>query len=297
MGASVVRALIYRGDDVNVLDSGVAAGFDYLDGVPARLIRGYLRDGTRSLMRSGTACLSVVHLAAQTSVPESIAKPVEDLAANVDASVFLLETMRTRALQNRVRLVQRGRWWTPSPAREELDSFPVSPYGAAKASIESYLKAYQQAYGLHGVSLRFANAYGRAREPQGQRDPDVREGLSARRSADHPRHRQPDARLHSTSTTLTYAILLCLDARSDAIAGRVYQIGTGVETSLLELANKLFEVGATRGDLSSRREPGDVARNVSDISLVRRELGFAPRVGLREGLTGTLEWFRGNWHG
>jgi UDP-glucose 4-epimerase len=185
----------------------------------------------------------------------------------------------------------------PPPAREDLTPFPVSPYGAAKASIEAYLKAYQQAYRLLGVSLRFANAYG---PWSGHKSSVVAAFIKAylRGGPLTIRGTGNQTRDYIHIDDLTDAILLSLDATSDAVAGREFQIGTGVETSLLELAHTLFDVGGHEVEIvRAEPSPGDVARNVSDVSIARRDLGFEPHVTLREGLSSTLEWFRGNWHG
>jgi UDP-glucose 4-epimerase len=295
IGAAVVRALGDRGDAVVVLDSGVAVGFGLLEGTDAEIVRADIRD-LEAVRRAVEGCDAIVHLAAQASVPESIAHPLEDAAVNIDGSLGLLEAARGADVARFVfassNAVIGGH---PPPANEGLVPFPVSPYGAAKAALEAYLRAYQEAYGLAGVSLRFANAYG----PGSAHKSSVAAAFIKAYLRGGPltiRGTGDQTRDYVFVSDIAAAVLACVDAPTSAIAGEVFQVGTGVETSLSELADCLFEVGDGSVPISYEPpSPGDVARNVSDIAHAREALGWAPVVPLREGLTRTLDWFRANW--
>jgi UDP-glucose 4-epimerase len=295
VGATVTRALLDHGDEVTVVDSGAAAGFDYVEATSARLIKADIRD-RNAINRALEGCRAIVHLAAQASVPESIAHPLDDLAINVDASLGLLEAARERRIDRVVfassNAVIGGH---PPPAHEELVPLPVSPYGAAKAAIETYLRAYQAAYGLSGVALRFANAYG----PWSAHKGSVVAAFIRAYLAGGPLIIRGDGRqtrdfVHVDDVAAI--VLACLDAPAELVTNQIFQVGTGQETSLLELAQTLFEVGG--GPVPIRHEPpsaGDVPRNVSDISKATRVLHYSPKIGLSDGLADTLDWFRGNW--
>lgn len=297
IGSSVVRALVGRGDDVVILDSGIAAGFDHVANTGARVVEADIRDA-EAVARAADGCSAIVHLAAQASVPESMADPLTDLATNVDASVSLLEAARALGVRRFVfassNAVVGGH---PPPAHELLVPFPVSPYGAAKASIEAYLSAYHKAYGLTGVSLRFANAYG----PWSSHKTSVVAAFAKAYLRGGPliirgTGRQTRDFVHVDD--VTSGVLACLDAPADKVANEVFQVGTGRETSLLELCRLLFEAGGQEVPIAhAAPSPGDVPRNVSDIGKARRVLGYSPRVSLGAGLFQTLEWFRGHWRG
>ncbi len=295
IGASVVRALAGRGDQVVVLNSGVAAGFGYLDGTGARLIQGDIGD-LAAVEVALDRCTSVVHLAAQPSVPLSIAQPVADMSVNLGASVQLLDAAQRRGVRRFVfassNAVIGGH---PPPAREALVPDPVSPYGAAKAGFEAYLRAYCHMHGQETVALRFANAYG----PWSAHKSSVVATFIKAYLGGVPLTIRGDGlqtRDFVHSEDVTAAVLAGLDAPAAAVAGEVFQVGTGRETSLLELAALLFEVGGHDGGIEFR-EParGDVPRNVSDIEKASRVLGYSARVDLRSGLDRTLGWFRDNW--
>ena len=278
-----------------MLDSGVAAGFSNLAGTAARIVEADIRDGA-ALADALEGCTAIVHLAAQTSVPDSVARPMDDLAANVDASVALFEAARTHGIRRVVfassNAVVGGH---PPPAREDLVPFPVSPYGAAKASVEAYLLAYHAAYGFEGVSLRFANAYG----PWSAHKNSVVAAFIKAYLRGGPltirgTGRQTRDFVHADD--ITAVVLACLDAPAELVANEVFQVGTGAETSLLELVGLLFETGGHGVPIEhAPGSPGDVPRNVSDIAKAHSVLGYSPRVSLRDGLAQTLAWFRDNW--
>lgn len=281
-----------RGDEVAVVDSGAAAGFDYLAGSGASIIRADIRDRSK-LLGAVQDCAGVVHLAAQASVPQSIADPLGDLQINVDATLKLLEAVRTaggmRVVFASSNAVIGGH---PPPAHEGLVPYPVSPYGAAKAAVESYLRAYGQAYGQVAVALRFANAYG----PWSAHKTSAVPAFVKAYLAGGPLTLRGTGRQTRDFVYLddvVGAIVACLDAPEALIAGEVFQVGTGRETSLHDLIELLFEVGGGRVNIAQLEpSPGDVARNVSDISKLRSVLGYEPAVALRDGLARTVEWFR-----
>ena len=292
IGAGIVRALVARGDGVVVFDSGAAAGFANVTGTGAEIVEADLLDLV-ALERALARCDAIVHLAAQTNVPESIAEPMSDGAVNVGGSMAVLEAARTHGINRFVfassNAVVAGH---PPPTNEEMTPNPVAPYGAAKASVEAYLRAYGAAYGLEGVALRFANAYG----PRSAHKSSVVSAFVRAYLSGGPLVIRGDG--HQTRdfvyvSDIAAAVLACLDASAEAVAGEVFQVGTGRETSLLDLAETLFEVGGRSVPIAHQQpSAGDVPRNVSDISKARRVLGYEPRVDLRDGLAETLEWFR-----
>jgi UDP-glucose 4-epimerase len=292
IGTAVVRSLLERGGRVAVLDSGGAAGFGYLDGLDVNLVEGDVRDHV-ALKRAVAGCEYVVHLAAQPSVPASIEAPMADHDVNVLAALRLLEAARAAGVRRLIfgssNAVVAGH---PPPASERLTPLPVSPYGAGKAAVEAYLSAYHRAYGLEAVALRFANAYG----PWSLHKSSVvasfiRAFLDGGPITVRGDGRQTRDFVHVRDVAAL--ILRCLDAPSEAVAGEVFQAGTGRETSLLDLVDLLSRVGGREVAVQwLAAAPGDVERNFSDVSKARRVLDFRARVELPDGLAETLDWFR-----
>lgn len=292
IGSGVVHALLNRGDEVIAFDSGAAAGFAYIERSSAHIVRADIRDD-KAMWAALEGCTAIVHLAAQASVPESIARPLEDLEINVAASLSLLEAARRvggiRVVFASSNAVVGGH---APPAHEGQVPYPVSPYGAAKASIEAYLRAYGAAYGLEAVALRFANAYG----PCSAHKSSAVSAFVKAYLAGGPltiRGTGAQTRDFVYLDDIVSVVLACLDAPGDKIRGEVFQVGTGRETSLNELVAMLFEVGGEAVAVTHLEpSPGDVPRNVSDISKARRVLGYEPQTALKDGLRRTVDWFR-----
>ena len=292
IGVAVVDALVGRGEEVVVLNSGAAAGFGLLTSSAARLVEADVRDRD-SVEAALAGADAVVHLAAHTVHAESMADPRDNFEINVKGTLNVLEAARTHGVTRVVfassNAVVAGH---PPPTNEDLPANPVSPYGASKAAGEAYVRAYRHAYGLAGVSLRFANAYG----PRSAHKPSVISAFINAYLDGGP------LRIHGSgeqTRDFVYvddvrdAVIACLDAPLDAMAKETFQVGTGRETSLNDLAELLFEVGGRRVEVEHLAPlPADIARNVSAATRLRELLGMSPQVDLRDGVKRTLEWFR-----
>ena len=296
IGATLVRALLARGNSVVVLDSGAVAGFHNLAGVPARIVVGDIGDA--AVVSDAMADVdAVVHLAAQAGVVQSISDPLADHSVNVVGSLNILEAARATGVRRFVFASSNAVLGNQAPPlNEQLVPNPVSPYGASKAAVEAYLGAYCAAYGLEGVALRFANAYG----PWSAHKPSVVAAfvmahLGGGPLVIHGTGHQTRDLVHADDVAA--CIIACLEAPAADVSGETFQVGTGIETSLLDLAKVLFEVAGGKVEIRfGQPSPGDVARNVSDISKIQRVLGYSPRVGLHQGLEQTVTWFRDNWN-
>ena len=147
---------------------------------------------------------------------------------------------------------------------------------------------------MEGVALRFSNAYG----PYSAHKTSVVASFIRAYLDGGPliiRGDGQQTRDFVHVADVAAAVIAALDAApAREVSGEVFQVATGIETSLLELAELLFEVGGAPVEI--RHEPpsaGDVPRNVNDITKARRVLGYEPAVSLGDGLASTLDWFRG----
>lgn len=269
-----------------------------LDIRPARVgtdpLISFLHADLRSLeasLRSIRDVDAVVHLAAAAGVPQSIAQPGENFASNVQATFHCLEACRINAIPRFVFASSNAAVGKGSAvAREDVPPAPVSPYGAAKAFGEAMLSAYAQAFGLHGCSLRFSNVYGpHCEQKESVIALFIRKAFAGDTLSICGDGSQTRDFIHVDD--ICQAIALGLKHN---LEGDVFQIGTGVETSIVDLIRRLEDVSGRplRTVLVPRRR-GDVMRSVSDISKARRILGYAPGVSLEEGLGRTWRWLQG----
>lgn len=160
IGANLARMLLGTGWRVTVLDDLSVGRARYLEGLRIDFIRGDLCDGdlVRKLVRGHEA---IVHLAAQTGVPTSLAEPLRDCRINVQGTVNLLEAARGAGVARFVLASSNavvGR--RAPPAAEDVAPLPISPYGASKLAAEGYCLAYHGSWRMNTVALRFGNVYG-----------------------------------------------------------------------------------------------------------------------------------------
>jgi UDP-glucose 4-epimerase len=253
----------------------------------------------RNANLSRASCLGVdgvVHLAANTGVPRSVAEPLADCTANVLGTVNYLEGARNAGIRRFVFASSAAATGnSPPPIHERVVPRPVSPYGASKLSGEAYCSAYAASYGMSAVALRFGNVYGPGCD---QKDSVVakfiRQIMAGEPIVIHGDGTQVRDFIYIDD--LVRAIRRSLAA--DGIGGEVFQIATASGTSILELARRLERVCGGEGGppvkitFGARRE-GDVQENFADTSKALAKLGWRAEVDLTEGLARTVRWALG----
>jgi UDP-glucose 4-epimerase len=237
---------------------------------------------------------AVVHLASQTGVQPSIEDPAGDFEGNAATTFRVLDACR-RAGIGRVVFASSGAavGEVVPPIHEEVVPSPVSPYGAGKLAGEAYCRAFAASFGMDTVPLRFSNVYGPHSTHKRNAIPNF-----IKRTLVH----QPIVIYGDGSQTRDFVFVedLCsaihLALTTEGIGGELFQVATGVETSVSELASMILGVLDSKDEVQF--EPprqGEVHRSSVDISKIRRVLGFDPKVFLRDGLARTADWYRGNW--
>jgi len=175
------------------------------------------------------------------------------------------------------------------PAHEEKPIAPLSPYGAGKATGEAYCSAFHGAYGMDAVAVRFSNAYG----PRSARKTNVIPLFIRRIMAGRPLTIYGDGTQTRDFVFVSdLAEGLVRAAETPGVGGEIFQLASGVETSLNDLVRLVGEVSGREPEV--RHEPpraGEIQRNYSLIDKARDRLGYAPEVPLAAGLRLTWDWF------
>jgi UDP-glucose 4-epimerase len=171
------------------------------------------------------------------------------------------------------------------PVREDAPRRPLSPYGVSKLAGEEYLTAYNRLYGTGHVSLRYANVYGPRQDPKGEAGV-VSIFFGRLAEGEQPRI------FGDGRQTRDYVYAGDVASATLAAVGNagVFNVGTGIETSVLELFELCRRV--TGSELEAEHaEPrlGELQRSVLDVTRAERELGWRPEVGLEDGLRRTWD--------
>ena len=288
IGANLIRMLLDCGYNVTVLDNLGTGRREHLKDLPIEFVEGDILDADL-VRRVIPGHDGIVHLAAETGVPGSLADPLRNCEVNVIGTLNLLEACRAAKARRFIFASSNaplGR--QKPPATEDKVPLPISPYGASKLAGEAFCLAYHGSWGLGTVVLRFANVYG----PFSAHKNSVIAEFFKRIDGDG--HIVIDGDGQQTRDflyvdDLCRAILLALE--SD-VAGEVFHVATGVETSILELATLVQEVvgrQVTKKHGDSRQ--GDIRRSYSAVDKIRQVLGWRPKTSLKEGLDLTKTWF------
>ncbi len=289
VGSNLARALLASGHEVRALDDFGAVRTGYLDGLDVRRTSGTIEDPA-VVRRAVKGADAVVHLAAMSGVAPSVEHPERDFAVNVRGTFNVLDAVR-RAGVPRVVFASSGAVLAGAvpPLSEAQVPSVLSPYGASKLYGEAALQAFQSVYGFIGITLRFSNVYG----PNCDHKRSVvaeflRRALTGRPLVIYGNGRQTRDFLHVDDVCRAVAISL----RSPSSG--VFQLGTGVETSVIRLANLVQRAAGLKLQIERRPpRPGEASRNYVDPSKARRVLRWEARVSLVDGLGSTYAWMRG----
>ena len=287
IGANVVRLLLQNGYRVRVFDDFSGAGRDNLTGLDVDSVTGDVCD-FEAVYRALDGCRSVVHLAAKTSVLDSVEDPLPTFRVNAEGTLTALRAAVRAGVSKFILASSNAAIGEhPPPLHEQLVPRPKSPYGASKLAAEGYCAAFHGAYALDVVMLRFANVYG----PFSANKTSVVAKFFRRLSMEEPIIVYGDG---SQTRDFIYvddvarAIMLALEK---PLGCATLQIGTGRETSIAELTAMLIELTGRSAEIQyAAPQPGEIHRNYVSIERAVAELGFNPRWELRDGLQSTLAW-------
>jgi UDP-glucose 4-epimerase len=288
IGSHVVERLVGAGHSVVALDNLSSGRRENLPAACA-LLEMDLRDPAIDAAVRDAAPEAIFHFAAQIDLRESLADPVRDAEENVIASLRLLEAATAAGTRYFVFASSGGAVYgeAAGPQDETHAESPLSPYGVAKLAVDKYLDVYRHHRGLATCSLRLSNVYGPRQATRGEAGVVA---VFARRLAE----RLP-LRVHGDGGQ-TRDFLFAGDVA--ALAPRllelrptgVFNLGTGVETSVADLARRCAAAGGGTIETAAA-VPGEQRRSVLDAGKALRELGWRATTSLDEGLAATLAGF------
>ncbi len=285
IGSHVVEALLARGDDVTVVDN-LATGRRENLREGATFAEADIREPLDAVFADARPEV-VFHLAAQIDVRRSVADPAYDAEVNVLGTIRVLEAARAHDAQvvfSSTGGAIYGECTAPAP--ETAAREPLSPYGTSKLAAEEYLASYNRLNGSGHVALRYGNVYGPRQDPHGEAGV-VAIFFNCFLAGTTPKI-YGDGR-----QTRDYVFGGDVARATLAAAGHdgVYNVGTGRETSVLELYDLCRRVAGADVEAEQAPErPGELQRSVVDISKAERDLGWRPDRELEDGLAETWAW-------
>ena len=298
IGSHLAERFLGEGWAVHVIDNLVTGKRENLP-ADATFHELDIRDAKAAELIASVKPDVLAHLAAQMDVRRSVEDPTYDASVNVIGSLNLLEAVRRQTPRTRVVFASTGGALygdnTTPPNFEDFKKDPESPYAITKLTVEYYLAYYGRVHKLDTVAMRFGNVYGPRQDPHGEAGVvaifcgRILQGRALTIYGDGQQTRDyvyvgdvAEALWHAATRPLPPVGLL--DARG-------FNVGTGIGTSVVDMANILLEEAGTRVPLEfAPRRPGEAQESFVDIGKAERLLGWKPRVTLREGLARSFRW-------
>jgi UDP-glucose 4-epimerase len=302
IGSNLVDALLNAGVEVLVIDDlsrGTVANLEHALGRGAYLVELDVRDGLAvdEAFRSFRPEL-VFHLAAQVDVRVSMDQPARDAAVNVLGSLNVFAASHAAGARRVVNSSTGGAIYGDTevvPTSEAAPPNPVSAYGLSKLTAEHYARWFQRTHGLDVVTLRYGNVYGPRQDARGHGGVIAvfcDRVLVGRRPTVYGDGRQ--TRDYVFVGDIVAANLAA--ARADEVKHGEYNVGTGMEINVLQLAQAVaaaawIDPTEVEPEFAAAR-PGELIRSCLDVTRARRELRLPSPTPLPDGLARTLEWAR-----
>ena len=301
IGSHVADLFLARGYTVHVLDNFSTGRRENVDS-RVNVHELDIRSVEAAQLVSRTPFDVIAHLAAQIDVRKSVADPVMDASINICGTLNLLEALRQSGRGARTRFVFSSTGgalygdFVDPPNVEGYPKDPESPYGIAKLGAEYYLAYYARVHGVDTAAVRFANVYGPRQDPHGEAGVvaifcgRILDGRPLSIFGDGSQTR--DYVFVGDVAEATFLAATHSLPRPERLDARAFNVGTGVETSVTELARVLRRVA--RSDVVVEhlpKRPGEQQRSVVSVAKAGSLLGWRPKASLEEGLTRTFTWF------
>ncbi len=294
VGANLAERSIRAGARVTVLDDMTVGRPENIDaGLSYRLVPGSVTDAAL-VSKLVAESDYVAHLAARNIIV-STANPRSDFEVNIGGTLNVLLAAREHDTKQVVYTSSASVYGNPQhlPISEYERTKTFSPYSVSKLAGENYCRAFYETYGVRVASVRYSNVYGPKQDPANPYCGVVSKFMEAYAQSRRPQI-HGDGEQTRDFTYVDDAVDATLVAMlSPKAEGSVFNLGTGIETSINQLARLIGQLMHSEFEPVhvDRRDIDNIRRRVLNIEKIRTRLRWLPQVGLEEGLRRTLRWF------
>lgn len=299
IGSNLVEALLERGHAVRVLDNFSTGKRENLQALKDKI---NLIEGDLTQLEDVRCAVEdmdiVLHHGAIASVPRSVEDPIGCNAANVNATLNVLVASHDAHVKRVVFASSSSIYGDQDPEAPKVETMlpkPISPYGVAKMAAESYCQVFYQVYGLETVALRYFNVFGPRQDPQSMYAAVIPRFITALLHGDAPTI-YGDGEQTRDFTYVGNVIagnLRAAEAPANMVAGQIFNLAAGGQTSLNDLVDVLHEVigSNVKPDYVAARA-GDIKHSKADIKKAEQQMGYTPENSFLEGIRQTVDWYR-----
>lgn len=296
VGSNVVRRLLAEQARVVVLDDFYTGDDNNLPPGASNLevVRGSVTefDLVRDVVKGASL---VFHLAARNIIV-STRNPREDYEVNIGGTLNVLMAARELNIPRVVYSSSTSVYGNPRylPINEDDATNMLSPYAVSKFAGENYCKAFYESYGLSSAVVRYSNVYGTAQRPDNPYCGVVSKFFESAMNGESPRiHGDGEQTRDFTyiDDVVEATLLAGISPKAD---GQVYNVGTGREVTVNQLARAIIEITGAKVEPAyiDRRDIDNIRRRVVNIEKIRRELRWIPTFTVEQGLRRTYQWLK-----
>lgn len=295
VGSNVTGRVCRSGGIVTVLDDLFTGKLENLDSdLDIRFVEGSVTD-EKLVSRLVKEADYVAHMAARNIII-SAKNPREDFATNIGGTLNVLLAAKEHGVTRVVYTSSASVYGNPRiiPICEDERTVTFSPYSVSKLAGENYCFAFYESYGTPVSAVRYSNVFGPKQDPNNPYCGVVSKFMEAIYSNQAPQIHgdgQQTRDFTYVDDAVDATLVALLSPKSE---GMVFNLGTGVETKVSDLARIIIRLMGSKIEPVhiDRRDIDNIRRRVLNIELIRTRLRWVPQVGLEEGLRRTVEWFR-----
>ncbi|MED3645248.1 GDP-mannose 4,6-dehydratase [Halalkalibacterium halodurans] len=296
IGSHLVDLLIAEGTEVVIVDNLSSGSLKHVHPSSHLFKLDILDERVADVFQEHPDIDRIVHLAAQSKVGPSVLNPTYDAQVNIQGTIRLLEFSRKYGVKQFV-FASSAAIYGPShtlPIREEFPALPLSPYGTSKYAAEAYVKTYGRLYGLNVHVLRFANVYGPRQTAE------TEAGVISIFIEKLLKNEQPiifgdgkQTRDFIFVLDVVNAIRSCLETETNQEVDPVYNVSTGLQTSVEDLLKELCaQLNVTYAPAFEQERSGDIKHSCLDQQKLMNHVLWEPNVMLHKGLAETIEYYK-----
>jgi UDP-glucose 4-epimerase len=300
VGINLVEKLLQDGDEVIGIDNFVVGTIDELNRTCKNFEKFKFYNFDFSKRYSDESIFegvdTIYHLGGMSGIRPSLKNPDIWFNNNVVGTFNILEIARKYNIKNVVIASSSACLGdVDPPMNEDMVMRPISPYGASKGCKELYATAYYHSYGMNVSALRFSNVYG----PHSTIKVSLVAKFIRKIIAGEELNIYGDGKQTRDFIYVKDLLSALQSAAKSIVGGEIFQISTGVETSVNEMTNRIIHGMLKQGFRQPEVNytdpvPGDIMTNYADNTKARRMLWWEPQVSIEEGLEETINWFIGS---
>jgi UDP-glucose 4-epimerase len=298
VGSNIVRRLLREGARVVVLDDFYTGTLENLpaDEPNMEIVRGTVTD--YELVRDVVKDAAVVFHEAARNIIVSTRNPREDYEVNIGGTLNVLLAARETGVPRTVYASSASVYGNPRylPINEDDATNMLSPYAVSKFAGENYCKAFYESYELSVAAVRYSNVFGTQQRPDNPYCGVIAKFFESTMNNQPPRIHGDGEQTRDFTYIDDVVEATLLAGISSKAEGQVYNVGTGRETTINQLARIIIRTTGAQVEPTyvDRRDIDNIRRRVVNIEKIRRELRWVPSVTIEEGLRRTYQWLKEN---